>query len=75
MIFNTSSSQHFQVGIVVGGVSDCGDKYIPAYYTRLNHPEIAGFVQSPENYFSRGINITYILVLKLAKLNVLKSNE
>jgi len=55
MVFNTKSSQYFQVGIVTGGVSDCGDKYIPAYYNRLDHPEIADFVQSPGKITSRGI--------------------
>ena len=55
MVFNTKFSQFFQVGLVSGGVSGCGDKYIPAYYTRLDHPEIADFVQSPEKKITRGI--------------------
>jgi len=33
---------------VSGGVSKCGDKHIPSYFTRLNHPEIAEFIAAPE---------------------------
>jgi len=44
MVFNTKSSQYFQVGMVSGGVSSCGDRDIPGYYTRLDHPEIANFI-------------------------------
>ena len=54
MVFNTTSSQFFQVGMVSGGVSSCGDKDIPGYYTRLDHPEIADFVLDPENFSPRG---------------------
>jgi hypothetical protein len=34
--------------LVVGGVSKCGDKKIPSYFTRLNHPEIASFIAAPD---------------------------
>ena len=54
MVFNTKLSQYFQVGLVSGGVSSCGDKDIPGYYTRLDFPEIADFVQDPENFSPRG---------------------
>ncbi len=57
MVFNTKLSQYFQVGLVSGGVSSCGDRDIPGYYTRLDHPEIADFVQDPKNYSLTGINI------------------
>lgn len=40
-------AQYFQVGLVVGGISKCGDKSIPSYFTRLDHPEIANFINSP----------------------------
>jgi hypothetical protein len=43
--------QHFQVGVVSGGVSKCGDKSIPSYFTRLDHPEIANFISAPNTYF------------------------
>jgi len=55
MVFNTKSSQYFQVGLVSGGVSNCGDKDIPGYYTILDHPEISNFVQDPKNFSPRGI--------------------
>ena len=41
--------QHFQVGLVSGGVSRCGDKNVPSYFTRLDYPEIATFIADPEN--------------------------
>ncbi len=40
--------KYFQVGLVSGGVSKCGDKNIPSYFTRLDHPEIADFIAGPE---------------------------
>jgi len=47
MVFDTKLSQFFQIGLVSGGVSSsCGDKDIPGYYTRLDYPEIADFIQS-----------------------------
>jgi len=33
--------------LVAGGISKCGDKSIPSYFTRLDHPEIANFITSP----------------------------
>jgi secreted trypsin-like serine protease len=65
MVFNTKSSQFFQVGLVSGGVSDCGDKYTPSYYTMLDHPEIADFIQFPENFISRGIkfSISFLYII------------
>lgn len=54
MVFSTKLSKFFQVGMVAGGVADCGDKDIPGYYTRLDYPEIANFIQAPEGYSSSG---------------------
>jgi secreted trypsin-like serine protease len=56
MVFDTKKSKFFQVGVVVGGVSSCESKSIPACYTRLDHPEIADFVQSAGKKNSRGKN-------------------
>ena len=42
------------VGMVAGGVASCGDKDIPGYYTRIDYPEIANFIQAPEVYSSTG---------------------
>ncbi len=50
MVFNTKTLQHFQIGMVAGAVSSCGDKDIPGYYTRLDYPDIADFVEDPENF-------------------------
>ena len=44
------------MGLVSGGVSKCGDKTIPSYYTRLDHPEIAEFIASPDTYNSQNIS-------------------
>jgi secreted trypsin-like serine protease len=55
MVFNTKALQHFQVGIVAGAVSSCGDKEIPGYYTRLDFSDIAYFIQDPEKFLKRGI--------------------
>ena len=43
-----------KVGMVAGGVASCGDKDIPGYYTRIDYPEIANFIQAPEVYSSTG---------------------
>jgi len=40
--------QYFQIGLVSGGVSKCGDKNIPSYFTRLDYPEIANFIKFPD---------------------------
>ena len=40
--------------MVAGGVASCGDKDIPGYYTRIDYPEIANFIQAPEVYSSTG---------------------
>ena len=45
--FVSALAQHFQVGLIAGGISKCGDKSIPSYFTRLDHPEIANFINSP----------------------------
>jgi secreted trypsin-like serine protease len=51
MIFKTKTSQFFQLGMVAGSVSrSCGDRDIPAYYTRLDYPNIANFIQDPANF-------------------------
>jgi secreted trypsin-like serine protease len=55
MVFNTTTKQYYQVGMVSGGVSTCGDKLIPGYYTRLDYPKIANFIQNPENFPTLGI--------------------
>ena len=57
MIFNTKTSQYIQEGLVAGSVSFCGDPGIPAYYTRLNHPDIINFIQEPEKFSLGGIFI------------------
>ena len=49
------SSQHFQVGLVSGAVSTkCGDKNIPSYFTRLDHPQIANFIFTPDVSLTKG---------------------
>jgi hypothetical protein len=36
--------------LVSGSVSsECGDKDIPSYFTRLDYPEIATFIAAPDN--------------------------
>ena len=42
-------AQYFQVGMVAGGISKCGDKNIPSYFIRLDNPEIAHFIATPDN--------------------------
>jgi hypothetical protein len=49
MVYNASAGQFFQVGMVSGGVSNCGNTDIPDYYARLDHPEISSFIKNPEN--------------------------
>jgi len=45
--------------LVSGGVSRCGDKNVPSYFTRLDYPEIATFIADPENKAATGnMNIT-----------------
>ena len=53
--FDEDAGQYFQVGMVSGGVSQCGNTDIPDYYARLDHPEIAGFISNPEEYESPGL--------------------
>jgi secreted trypsin-like serine protease len=55
MVFNTKLLQYFQVGMVAGAVSSCGDKDIPGYYTRLDYPDIADFVEEPEFFHIGGM--------------------
>jgi len=40
--------------LVSGGVSKCGDKNIPTYFTRLDHPEIANFISTPDFSSEKG---------------------
>jgi secreted trypsin-like serine protease len=49
VVLNVSAGQYYQVGMVSGGVTNCGNTDIPDYYARLDHPEISGFIQNPEN--------------------------
>ena len=51
------SLQYFQVGLVSGGVSKCGDKSIPSYFTRLDHPDIADFIADPDMADPELVNI------------------
>ena len=55
MVYNASAGQYFQVGMVSGGVSHCGNTDIPDYYARLDHPEISGFVSNPQDYENSGL--------------------
>ena len=48
--YNESLGQYFQVGMVSGGISECGNPDIPDYYVRLDHPEISGFIRDPDHY-------------------------
>jgi secreted trypsin-like serine protease len=50
MVYNASAGQYFQVGIVSGGVSHCGNTDVPDYYVRLDHPDISRFINNPEDY-------------------------
>jgi secreted trypsin-like serine protease len=50
MVFNASAGQYYQVGMVSGGVSQCGNPDVPDFYIRLDHPEISRFLQDPESY-------------------------
>lgn len=38
--------RYLQVGIVQGGVGDCGDSRYPGIYIRLDDPDIFGFIQN-----------------------------
>jgi secreted trypsin-like serine protease len=49
VVRNASAGQYYQVGLVSGGVTDCGNTDIPDYYTRLDNPEISEFIQNPDN--------------------------
>ncbi len=50
VVLNVSAGQYYQVGMVSGGVTNCGNTDIPDYYTRLDHPEISRFIQNLENF-------------------------
>ena len=50
MAHNEELGQYFQIGMVSGGVSHCGNTDIPDYYVRLDHPQVAEFIKDPENY-------------------------
>ena len=56
MVYNASAGQYYQVGLVTGGVSNCGNTDIPDYYARLDHPEISGFLTKPEDFVKSGLN-------------------
>ncbi len=49
VVLNVSAGQYYQVGMVSGGVTNCGNTDIPDYYARLDHPEISRFIQNLEN--------------------------
>ncbi len=49
VVLNVSAGQYYQVGMVSGGVTNCGNTDIPDYYARLDHPEIYSFIQIQEN--------------------------
>ncbi len=56
MVYDESVGQYFQIGLVSGGVSNCGNTDIPDYYVRLDHPDVAGFIANPDAYrFSLGL--------------------
>ncbi len=62
IFFVLALAQYFQVGLVSGGISTkCGDKNIPSYFTRLDHPEIASFIANPSG--KGKINVGTILYL------------
>ena len=46
MTKNLSSKKWIQIGIVQGGVGECGDKDYPGIYIRLNHPLVLNFITS-----------------------------
>ena len=50
MVLNVSAGQYYQVGMVSGGVTNCGNTDIPDYYARLDHPEISRFIQNLEKF-------------------------
>ena len=43
-IFNTATERYFQVGIVSGGVGECGTDRLPGVFTRVDNPEILDFI-------------------------------
>jgi secreted trypsin-like serine protease len=43
-IFDTDSGRYNQVGIVSGGVGECGTERLPGVFTRVNDPEILEFI-------------------------------
>ena len=49
MIQDLVSQKWTQVGIVEGGVGECGNPDFQAIYTRLNHPAVLNFVNSVVN--------------------------
>ena len=44
--YNPANSVFTQLGIVSGGIGECGDKRFPGIYVRLSHPEIFSFIES-----------------------------
>jgi secreted trypsin-like serine protease len=48
MIYSTRFNHYFQIGVVSGGVTNCGNTDVPDYYVRLDHPEIANFIKGPQ---------------------------
>ena len=46
MTKNLVSKKWIQIGIVQGGVGECGDKDYPGIYIRLNHPLVLDFITS-----------------------------
>jgi secreted trypsin-like serine protease len=49
--YNPNKQAYTQLGLVAGGVGECGDARFPGIYVRLDHPEIAEFLQSVTNMF------------------------
>jgi secreted trypsin-like serine protease len=46
MIYSTRFNHYFQIGVVSGGVTNCGNTDVPDVYVRLDHPEIANFIKA-----------------------------
>jgi len=44
VIFDTNTKRYFEIGVVHGSVGECGSRFIPGIYARLEHPEIINFV-------------------------------
>jgi hypothetical protein len=65
VVLNVSAGQYYQVGMVSGGVTNCGNTDIPDYYARLDHPEISRFIQNPSDFSDSPNNEVSIVKGKL----------